>query len=103
MAKIETLLERDLIQMYLKANYPDKTVLVIHGGGWGSSQEEETLYEELERNYLRPSCPMSTYGYCIIEPQDFQIPAIMKIADDFSHGSLIVELYQNGVCVEEED
>lgn len=95
---VEFMTSRQLLSVYLKTNHPTATVLVIWTDAIDSDAEWDTVRQELgELGHLPPANFMLP-GILIIEmPKAIAV----NLVNRHNKGGIIMEVYENGECIHE--
>ena len=95
---VEFMTSRQLLSVYLKTNHPAATVLVIWTETIDSDAEWDTVRQELgELGHLPPANFMLP-GILIIEmPKAIAV----NLVNRHNKGGIIMEVYENGECIHE--
>lgn len=99
--KLAMFTNEELIEAYIKKEFPGSAVLLICGMEAPSQSEVESFYEDLKAYYLNPPAPIPTYDWCCIELKETQVPYVEKLLDQYSGGTLILSLWENGEKIKE--
>lgn len=95
---IEFMTRRQLLSAYLKANHPDASVLVIWTDTIESFDEWETVKKELDELGHLPPANFTMPGILIIEMSKL---IALKLVNRHNKGGIIMEVYENGECINE--